>query len=104
MTKRALIAGITGQDGSYVAELLLSKSYEVHGVIRRASTFNTGRVTTGTGPIRLLEAVRLSGIQIHRYTAMPIGRALAWIRRVTYVPDIPVVLSSVNTVAVQRPA
>ncbi|MEK9173306.1 MAG: GDP-mannose 4,6-dehydratase [Patescibacteria group bacterium] len=41
---RALITGITGQDGSYLAELLLSKGYEVHGVIRRASTFNTGRI------------------------------------------------------------
>src|ERR1035438_8054035 len=42
--QRALITGITGQDGSYLAELLLSKGYEVHGVIRRASTFNTGRL------------------------------------------------------------
>jgi len=42
--KKALITGITGQDGSYLAELLLSKGYEVHGVIRRASTFNTGRI------------------------------------------------------------
>lgn len=42
--KRALITGITGQDGSYLAELLLSKGYEVHGVIRRASTFNTSRI------------------------------------------------------------
>jgi len=44
MSKRALITGITGQDGSYLAELLLSKGYEVHGLIRRASTFNTGRI------------------------------------------------------------
>ncbi|MBD2766097.1 GDP-mannose 4,6-dehydratase [Kocuria sp. cx-455] len=44
MTKKALITGITGQDGSYLAELLLSKGYEVHGVIRRASTFNTSRI------------------------------------------------------------
>ena len=42
--KRALITGITGQDGSYLAELLLSKGYEVHGVIRRASSFNTDRI------------------------------------------------------------
>jgi GDPmannose 4,6-dehydratase len=42
--KRALITGITGQDGSYLAELLLAKGYEVHGVIRRASTFNTARI------------------------------------------------------------
>ncbi|MCX7521037.1 GDP-mannose 4,6-dehydratase [Microbacterium sp. STN6] len=42
--KRALITGITGQDGSYLAELLLSKGYEVHGLIRRASTFNTARI------------------------------------------------------------
>lgn len=43
-TKRAIITGITGQDGSYLAELLLSKGYEVHGLIRRASTFNTERI------------------------------------------------------------
>ena len=42
--KRALITGITGQSGSYLAELLLSKDYEVHGLIRRASSFNTGRI------------------------------------------------------------
>lgn len=42
--KKALITGITGQDGSYLAELLLSKGYEVHGMIRRASTFNTRRI------------------------------------------------------------
>lgn len=42
--KKALITGITGQDGSYLAELLLSKGYEVHGLIRRASTFNTKRI------------------------------------------------------------
>src|SRR5215211_2613281 len=44
MTKRALITGITGQDGSYLAELLLEKGYEVHGVIRRSSSFNTQRI------------------------------------------------------------
>jgi GDPmannose 4,6-dehydratase len=43
-TKRALITGITGQDGSYLAELLLSKGYEVHGVLRRSSSFNTSRI------------------------------------------------------------
>ncbi|MDJ1114452.1 GDP-mannose 4,6-dehydratase [Microbacterium dauci] len=129
MTKRALITGITGQDGSYLAELLLAKGYEVHGLIRRASTFNTKRIdhlyvdphdpnaklflhygdlsdgarmvtlmseinpdevynlaaqshvrvsfdepehtadTTGTGTIRLLEAVRLSGIKTRFYQA-----------------------------------
>jgi GDPmannose 4,6-dehydratase len=77
--KRALITGITGQDGSYLSELLLSKGYEVHGVIRRASTFNTqriehlyqnrhdegvrfflhyGDVCDGTGLRRILERVR----------------------------------------------
>lgn len=44
MAKKALISGITGQDGSYLTELLLSKGYEVHGIIRRASTFNTERI------------------------------------------------------------
>jgi len=77
--KRALITGITGQDGSYLSELLLSKGYEVHGVIRRASTFNTerlehlyrdpheqgarlllhyGDLADGTGLRRILEKVR----------------------------------------------
>ena len=42
--KKALITGITGQDGSYLAELLLAKGYEVHGLKRRASSFNTERV------------------------------------------------------------
>src|ERR1035438_1334183 len=42
--KKALISGVTGQDGSFLAELLLAKGYEVHGIVRRASTFNTGRL------------------------------------------------------------
>jgi GDPmannose 4,6-dehydratase len=44
MVKKALITGITGQDGAYLAELLLTKGYEVHGIKRRSSSFNTGRV------------------------------------------------------------
>jgi GDPmannose 4,6-dehydratase len=44
MTKRALITGVTGQDGAYLAELLLAKGYEVHGIKRRASSFNTARI------------------------------------------------------------
>jgi GDPmannose 4,6-dehydratase len=129
MAKRAFITGITGQDGSYLAELLLRKGYEVHGLIRRASTFNTTRIdhlyvdthdpsarmflhygdlsdgarlvsllseinpdevynlgaqshvrvsfdepehtgdTTGVGTIRMLEAVRMSGIETRFYQA-----------------------------------
>ena len=42
--KKALITGITGQDGSYLAELLIEKGYEVHGILRRSSSFNTGRI------------------------------------------------------------
>ena len=44
MKKTALITGITGQDGSYLAEILLDKGYEVHGIVRRSSSFNTGRI------------------------------------------------------------
>src|ERR1700722_499106 len=79
MKKKALITGITGQDGSYLAELLLAKDYEVHGIVRRASTFNTDRIdhiyrdphdpsarlflhygdlADGTGLRRILERVR----------------------------------------------
>ena len=43
-TRKALITGITGQDGSYLAELLLAKGYEVHGIVRRSSSFATGRI------------------------------------------------------------
>lgn len=42
--KKALITGVTGQDGSYLSEFLLRKGYEVHGIIRRSSSFNTGRI------------------------------------------------------------
>ena len=44
MTKRAIVTGITGQDGSYLAELLIAKGYEVHGLMRRSSSFNTSRI------------------------------------------------------------
>jgi GDPmannose 4,6-dehydratase len=53
MKRRALITGITGQDGSYLAELLLSKEYEVHGLVRRASTFNTSRIDHIRGQLEL---------------------------------------------------
>ena len=60
MSKRALITGITGQDGSYLAEFLVTKGYEVHGIVRRSSTFNRGRLDnlyedpqTGKGQMRL---------------------------------------------------
>ena len=77
-TKTALITGITGQDGSYLSELLLAEGYQVHGIVRRASTFNThrldgiyvdphdhgarfhlhyGDMTDGTGLRRILEKV-----------------------------------------------
>ena len=44
MKKVALISGITGQDGSFLAEFLIEKGYEVHGILRRSSSFNTGRI------------------------------------------------------------
>ncbi len=57
--KKALITGITGQDGSYLAEFLLSKGYEVHGVIRRASTFNTSRID------HLYQDPHVNGVKLH---------------------------------------
>ena len=57
--KKALITGITGQDGSYLAELLLEKGYDVHGIIRRASTFNTGRID------HLYRDPHINGINLH---------------------------------------
>lgn len=57
--KRALITGITGQDGSYLAEFLLQKGYEVHGIIRRSSSFNTGRI------MHLFEEVQKPDARLH---------------------------------------
>jgi GDPmannose 4,6-dehydratase len=57
--KRALVTGITGQDGSYLAELLLDNGYEVHGVIRRASSFNTGRID------HLYQDPHEAGVRLH---------------------------------------
>jgi GDPmannose 4,6-dehydratase len=59
--KKALITGITGQDGSYLAELLLSKGYEVHGLIRRSSTFNTRRID------HIYNDPHLGGEKVHLY-------------------------------------
>ena len=72
MSKKALITGITGQDGSYLAELLLSKGYEVHGIIRRASTFNTSRLD----PIYTDPHVEKSRLFLH-YGDLSDGSALA---------------------------
>ena len=66
---RALITGITGQDGSYLAELLLDKGYEVHGIVRRSSSFNTDRIDhlyrdpheTGRAAVHPLRRPRGSG-------------------------------------------
>ena len=80
MAKKALITGITGQDGSFLAEFLIEKGYEVHGILRRSSSFNTGRIehlyldvsfdvpeytaeTDAVGTLRLLEAVRILGLE-----------------------------------------
>jgi len=57
--KKALITGITGQDGSYLADLLLAKGYEVHGIIRRASTFNTSRID------HLYQDPHVNGVNLH---------------------------------------
>jgi GDPmannose 4,6-dehydratase len=62
--KRALITGITGQDGSYLAELLLEKGYEVHGIVRRASTENFERINHLTGKIHLHQADLLDQLSI----------------------------------------
>jgi GDPmannose 4,6-dehydratase len=59
LTKKALITGITGQDGAYLAELLLQKGYEVHGIKRRASSFNTDRID------HLYQDPHLSGVRLH---------------------------------------
>ena len=63
MSKTALITGITGQDGSYLAELLIEKGYTVHGIIRRASSFNTGRID------HLYQDPHVSGVKLHLHYA-----------------------------------
>ncbi len=82
-TKRALITGITGQDGSYLAELLLAKGYEVHGLIRRASTFNTARID-------------------HIYTD-PQTAAIGMAWDVQEVPELPTELHDIRLSAIVTP-
>src|SRR5580704_11517642 len=62
--KKALITGITGQDGSYLAELLLEKGYQVHGIVRRASTENFERIAHITGQIHLHQADLLDQLSL----------------------------------------
>src|SRR5437773_4716983 len=62
--KKALITGITGQDGSYLAELLLDKGYEVHGVVRRSSTENFERIAHLNGRVQLHQADLLDQLSI----------------------------------------
>lgn len=64
--KRALITGITGQDGSYLAELLLEKGYEVHGIIRRSSSFNTGRINAIFPKLKIHHADMSDGSALKR--------------------------------------
>ena len=64
MTKRALISGVTGQDGSYLAELLLEKGYEVHGIVRRSSTETFERIKHLTGRIELHQADLLDQVSL----------------------------------------
>ena len=73
--KRALITGITGQDGSYLAELLLEKGYEVHGVVRRASTESFERINHLVGKIHLHQADLLDQFDFHRRRLGHIGNA-----------------------------
>jgi len=63
--KKSLITGITGQDGSYLAEFLLSKGYEVHGIIRRASTFNTQRID------HIYKDPHIVGVKLYLYYGNP---------------------------------
>jgi GDPmannose 4,6-dehydratase len=75
--KRALITGITGQDGSYLAELLLDKGYDVHGMIRRASTFNTDRID------HIYRDPHESGARLHlHYADLADGNSMAGLVRV----------------------
>src|SRR5260370_41951215 len=62
--KRAIITGVTGQDGSYLADLLLAKNYEVHGVVRRSSTENFDRIAHLEGKIQLHQADLLDQLSI----------------------------------------
>jgi len=71
ISKKALITGITGQDGSYLAELLLGKGYEVHGIIRRSSSFNTGRIS------HIYQDPHQKGAKLHlHYSDLTDGSAL----------------------------
>lgn len=64
--KKALITGITGQDGSYLAELLLKKGYEVHGIVRRSSSFNTGRIDRIADNLKLYRSDLVDSTSVYK--------------------------------------
>lgn len=92
--KKALITGVTGQDGSYLAELLLEKGYEVHGIIRRASTFNTDRID------HIYQDPHEKDVRLHLHHGdLTDGSQLAWLIR-TVRPDEIYNLAAQSHVAV----
>ncbi len=102
---KALITGITGQDGSYLAELLLSKNYEVHGIMRRISQPNVGNLTSIVNKIRLHHGDLTDGVSIHRIIAdvMPDEiYNLAGMSQVRVSYDIPVNTLDINTLGLLR--
>src|SRR6478672_9308648 len=105
MTKRALITGITGQDGSYLAELLLEKGYEVYGLVRRASSTNYWRIEHLLDRIHLKPADLLDQLSIIRVIADVRPHELYNLAAMSFVPaswDQPMLTGEFNAQGVTR--
>jgi GDPmannose 4,6-dehydratase len=105
MARRALITGITGQDGSYLAELLLDKGYEVHGIVRRASTTNYWRIEHLLDRVRLCPADLLDQLSIIRVLADVRPHELYNLAAMSFVPaswDQPMLTGEFNAQGVTR--
>ena len=105
MARRALITGITGQDGSYLAELLLDKGYEVHGIVRRASTTNYWRIEHLLDRVHLCPADLLDQLSIIRVLADVRPHELYNLAAMSFVPaswDQPLLTGEFNAQGVTR--
>src|SRR5688572_3937804 len=105
MSKRALITGITGQDGSYLAELLLAKGYEVHGVVRRSSAPNLWRIEHILDRISLRPGDLLDQLSILRLVEDIRPHEFYNLAAMSYVPaswDQPLLTGDYNSLGVTR--
>ena len=106
MSKRALITGITGQDGSYLSQFLIEKGYEVYGAVRRTSSINTGRLSE----LDILNKINLVAMDLAEITNIQkVMKKLSLMKFITYAQsfvqtsfDQPIYTSEIDAIGVQN--